>query len=77
MQVQYGPLDQKDSMNVFVNFVDAVSWPENLRFYFSTDAETYKEGLEIVTRFEYPFTTVDNKLKVGFTVLKFLTKIGF
>ena len=32
-QVQYGPLDQKDSMNVFLHFYDTVTWPENLRCY--------------------------------------------
>jgi nucleosome-remodeling factor subunit BPTF len=63
-QAQYGPLDQKDSMNVFVNFIDSVTWPENLRFYLSTEPDLYKEALDVVTSCEYPFTDVENRIKV-------------
>ena len=64
-QAQYGPLDQKDSMNVFVNFVDSVTWPENLRFYLSTEPEVYKDALQVISSCEYPFTSVENRLKVS------------
>ena len=64
-QAQYGPLDQKDSMNVFVNFIDSVTWPENLRFYLNTDADVYKEGLHIINNCEYPFTNVEDRIKVS------------
>jgi nucleosome-remodeling factor subunit BPTF len=65
-QVQFGPLDQKDSMNVFLYFVDHVTWPENLRFYLSADptAPGHPEALAILTTTEYPFTSLENRLRV-------------
>jgi len=68
-QVQYGPLDQKDSLNVFLNFIDTVTWPENLKFYLNTDPELHKPALEVLESCEYPYTGVTDKLKV----LRYLT----
>jgi nucleosome-remodeling factor subunit BPTF len=65
-QVQFGPLDQKDSINVLLYVVDPVTWPENLRFYLSADptAPGHTEALTVLTTTEYPFTSVENRLCV-------------
>jgi len=63
-QIQYGPLDQKDSMNVFLHFYDSVTWPENLKFYLSNDPVGNKAPLEVMNTTEYPFTTLANKVLV-------------
>jgi len=68
-QVQFGPLDQKDSMNVFLQFIDPITWPENLRFYLSADPATNQEVLQILNSTEYPFTSVGNRI----SMLSFLT----
>ena len=69
LQVQYGPIDQKDSVNVLLYMYDNVTWPENLKFYLSSDPEVYGEPLNILNTTEYPLTNVKNKL----TVLHHLT----
>ena len=69
LQVQYGPIDQKDSVNVLLYMYDNVTWPENLKFYLSSDPEAFREPIHILSTTEYPFTTVKNKL----TVLHHLT----
>ena len=51
-------------MNVFLHFIDAISWPENLRFYLSADTVTNKEVLNILSTTEYPLTTVSNRISV-------------
>jgi len=65
-QVQFGPIDQKESINVMLYVVDWVTWPENLRFYLSADptAPGHPEALTVLTTTEYPFTTVENRLRV-------------
>jgi len=63
-QIQYGPLDQKDSMNVFLHFYDSVTWPENLKFYLSNDPVGNKAPLDVLNTTEYPFTTLANKVLV-------------
>ena len=63
-QVQYGPLDQKDSMNVFLHFHDTVTWPENLRFYLSNDPATHAAPLAVLEATEYPFTSIENRVAV-------------
>ena len=52
-------------MNLFIYFVDSVTWPENLRFYLSADAEFNADALDVINTCEYPFTSIDNRLKVG------------
>jgi len=71
LQTQYGPLDQKDSMNLFLYFIDSITWPENLRFYLSSDPVYNAGALDVLATCEYPFTNVENRLKV----LKQLTDI--
>lgn len=68
-QTHFGPLDQKDSVNVVLFFVDAMTWPEVLRSYVESDREFDSGTLNILNTSEYPFTTVENRLKV----LQFLT----
>lgn len=68
-QTHFGPLDQKDSTNVVLFFVDAMTWSEALRAYVESDKEFGSEILSILNSCEYPFTCVENRLKV----LQFLT----
>jgi nucleosome-remodeling factor subunit BPTF len=49
--------------------VDAMTWPEVLRSYVEGDKEFDSGALNILNTSEYPFTTVENRLKV----LQFLT----
>lgn len=65
----FGPQDQKDSINVSLFFIDAVTWPEVLRSYIESDKHFDPSILEILNTREYPFTDIDNRLKV----LQFLT----
>ena len=69
LQTQYGPLDQKDSMNLFLYFIDSITWPENLRFYLSSDPVYNAGALDVLATCEYPFTNVENRLKVIFSFL--------
>jgi nucleosome-remodeling factor subunit BPTF len=62
-------LDQKDSVNVVLYFVDAMTWPEVLRSSVESDKEFDPGTLNILNTCEYPFTAVENRLKV----LQFLT----
>ncbi|KAL1140781.1 hypothetical protein AAG570_000711 [Ranatra chinensis] len=68
-QTHFGPLDQKDSVNVSIYFIDAMTWPEVLRSYLESDKNFDHSVLEILSNCEYPFTDVENRLKV----LQFLT----
>lgn len=65
----FGPLDQKDSVNISLYLCDAVTWPEILRSYVDSDAANDRGVLDILSNTEYPYTTVDNRLRV----LQFLT----
>ena len=69
-QTHFGPLDQKDSVNVSLYFVDPMTWPEVLRSYVESDEKNFDENvLHILTSCEYPFAGVENRLKI----LQFLT----
>ncbi|KAK7791905.1 hypothetical protein R5R35_005426 [Gryllus longicercus] len=68
-QTHFGPLDQKDSVNILLFFVDAMTWPEVLRAYVESDKDFDSTALSILSSCEYPFTSVENRLKV----LQFLT----
>ena len=68
-QTHFGPLDQKDSVNIILFFVDSMTWPEVLRSYVESDKEFDSGILNILNTCEYPFTSVENRLKV----LNFLT----
>ncbi|XP_015116667.1 nucleosome-remodeling factor subunit NURF301 isoform X2 [Diachasma alloeum] len=68
-QTHFGPLDQKDSVNVSLYFVDPMTWAETLRSYVESDKNFDQSILHILTTTEYPFCGIDNRLKV----LQFLT----
>lgn len=65
----FGPLDQKDSVNISLYLIDQFTWPEILRSYIESDATFDRNVLDILTNNEYPYTSIDNRL----TVLQFLT----
>ncbi|CAK9823195.1 Nucleosome-remodeling factor subunit NURF301 [Anthophora retusa] len=68
-QTHFGPLDQKDSVNVSLYFVDSMTWPEVLRSYVESDKAFDQNILNILSTCEYPFTSVEDRIKV----LQFLT----
>lgn len=68
-QTHFGPLDQKDSINVSLYFVDSMTWPEILRSYVESDKAFDQNILHILTTREYPFTAIEDRIKV----LQFLT----
>lgn len=68
-QTHFGPQDQKDSVNITLFFVDAITWPEILRAYIESDKHFDQSLLEILSSADYPFVDVDKRLQV----LQFLT----
>ncbi|XP_012274975.1 nucleosome-remodeling factor subunit NURF301 isoform X2 [Orussus abietinus] len=68
-QTHFGPLDQKDSVNVSLYFVDSMTWPEALRSYVESDKCFDQSILHILSNTEYPFTLIEERIKV----LQFLT----
>lgn len=68
-QTHFGPLDQKDSVNISLYLLDNVTWPEILRSYVESDPFFDKSVLEILTTKEYPYTSIDDRL----VVLQFLS----
>ncbi|KAL7039025.1 hypothetical protein ACKWTF_009771 [Chironomus riparius] len=67
-QTHFGPLDQKDSINISLYLLDTVTWPEVLRIYVESDSSFSREVLDILSTKEYPYTPIDDRL----TVLQFL-----
>lgn len=65
----FGPLDQKDSVNISVYLIDQITWPEVLRSYVESDASFDRHVLHVLSTKEYPYTGIDDRL----TVLQFLT----
>lgn len=65
----FGPLDQKDSVNISLYLIDQFTWPEILRSYIESDSTNDRNVLDILSNNEYPYTSIDNRL----TVLQFLT----
>lgn len=68
-QTHFGPLDQKDSVNVSLFLIDYITYPEVLRAYVESDKSFDQTVLNILTNTNYPYTTLDDRLKV----LQFLT----
>lgn len=69
-QTHYGAMDQKDSINSVIYFMDTITWPEVLREYIESDKSFDPQVLKVFTNGdEYPFTNIKNRL----TVLQFLT----
>jgi len=69
-QTHYGAIDQKDSINSVLYFMDAITWPEVLRGYIESDKSFDPLVLKVFNNGdEYPFTNIKNRL----AVLQFLT----
>lgn len=68
-QTHFGPLDQKDSVNACIYFIDPMTWPEVLRSYVESDKSFDSAILEILVPGDYPFCGIEKRLKV----LQFLT----
>ncbi|XP_055377092.1 nucleosome-remodeling factor subunit NURF301 isoform X2 [Condylostylus longicornis] len=65
----FGPLDQKDSINITLYLIDHITWPEVLRNYIESDDFFDKTVLRILSTQEYPFSSIEDRM----LVLKFLT----
>ncbi|VVC31946.1 Hypothetical protein CINCED_3A007015 [Cinara cedri] len=69
-QTHYGAVDQKDSINSVLYFMDTITWPDVLREYIESDKSFDPQVLKVFNNGdEYPFTNIKNRL----TVLQFLT----
>ncbi|XP_057659195.1 nucleosome-remodeling factor subunit NURF301 isoform X2 [Diorhabda carinulata] len=68
-QTHFGPLDQKDSVNISLYLVDYITYPEVLRAYVESDKSFDQKVLEILSTTDYPFSTLEDRIKV----LQFLT----
>jgi len=69
-QTHYGAIDQKDSINSVLYFMDTITWPEVLREYIESDKSFDPQVLKVFNNGdEYPFTNIKNRL----SVLQFLT----
>ncbi|XP_014211852.1 nucleosome-remodeling factor subunit NURF301 isoform X2 [Copidosoma floridanum] len=68
-QTHFGPLDQKDSVNISLYFVDNLTWPEALRSYVESDKSFDQSILGILSNNDYPFVPIEDRLKI----LQFLT----
>ncbi|SPP86933.1 nucleosome-remodeling factor subunit NURF301 isoform X1 [Drosophila guanche] len=70
----FGPLDQKDTVNISLYLIDAITWPEVLRSYVESDKTFDRQVYDILSRTEYPYTGIENRLGVlQFLADQFLT----
>lgn len=67
-QTHFGPLDQKDSINISLYLLDTVTWPEVLRIYVESDPSFSSEVLTILSTKEYPYSGIEDRL----TIMQFL-----
>ncbi|KRT79741.1 PHD finger motif containing protein [Oryctes borbonicus] len=68
-QTHFGPLDQKDSINISLYLLDYMTWPEVLKAYVESDKNYDASVLNILSNSDYPFGPLDDKVHV----LQFLT----
>lgn len=68
-QTHFGPLDQKDSINISLYLIDQITWPDVLRSYIDSDKTFDRKVHAIVSNKEYPFTGMVDRMDV----LQFLT----
>lgn len=72
-QTHFGALDQKDSVNSTLYFIDGMAWSDVLRAYIESDSSFEKYALQILNSCEYPFTDIENRLKIcQFLINQFL-----
>ncbi|KAH8234941.1 hypothetical protein KR032_005873 [Drosophila birchii] len=70
----FGPLDQKDTVNISLYLIDTITWPEVLRSYVESDKTFDRNVYHILSKTEYPYTAIDNRLEVlQFLADQFLT----
>lgn len=65
----FGPLDQKDSINISMYLIDPMTWPDVLKNYLESDPAFDQTVLDILTKNDYPYVGIDKRL----IVLQFLT----
>lgn len=65
----FGPLDQKDSINISIYLMDQMTWPEVLKSYVESDSSFDRNVLNIIATKDYPYVGIENRL----AVLQFLT----
>ncbi|XP_073840777.1 nucleosome-remodeling factor subunit NURF301 E(bx) [Musca autumnalis] len=65
----FSPLDQKDTVNISLYLIDAITWPEVLRSYVESDEQFDRDIFNILSNGEYPYTGIDDRVRV----LQFLT----
>ncbi|XP_018571402.1 nucleosome-remodeling factor subunit NURF301 isoform X2 [Anoplophora glabripennis] len=68
-QTHFGPLDQKDSVNISLYLIDYITYPEVLKAYVESDKNFDQKVLEVLANTDYPFSTLEDRIKV----LQFLT----
>lgn len=68
-QTHFGPLDQKDSVNISLYLLDYMTWPEVLRAYVESDKSFDSTVLQVLCATDYPFSNLEDRIKV----LQFLT----
>lgn len=70
----FGPLDQKDTVNISLYLNDSITWPEVLRSYVECDKDFDRNVYHILSTGEYPYTGVEHRLIVlQFLADQFLT----
>ncbi|XP_046808257.1 nucleosome-remodeling factor subunit NURF301 isoform X2 [Lucilia cuprina] len=65
----FSPLDQKDTVNISLYLIDAITWPEVLRSYVESDDSFDRDVYKVLCAGEYPYTGVLDRIRV----LQFLT----
>ncbi|EDW92692.2 uncharacterized protein Dyak_GE21036, isoform E [Drosophila yakuba] len=60
----FGPLDQKDTVNISLYLIDSITWPEVLRSYVESDKTFDRNVFHILSQTEYPYTGIDSRLDV-------------
>lgn len=60
----FGPLDQKDSVNISLYLMDSYTWPEVMRSYVESDPQFDPQVLAVLSDTEYPFCDVEDRLRV-------------
>lgn len=68
-QTHFGPLDQKDSINISLYLLDYMTYAEVLRSYVESDRSFDPQVMQVLGTTDYPFTGVEDRIKV----LQFLT----
>ncbi|XP_030753207.1 nucleosome-remodeling factor subunit NURF301 isoform X3 [Sitophilus oryzae] len=68
-QTHFGPLDQKDSVNIALYLIDNITYPEVLRCYVESDKNFDQSIITTLNTSDYPFANLEDRIKV----LQFLT----